>query len=869
MDKRRLLLGGLFFALMFFYLGVSAYFVFIHVGSSDGWRGEWKGPGTPARVTGVDPGAPAALRAGDEILAVNGVAFSQDPEILTFSDRVPPGTTYQMTVRREGRDLLIPITTVAKPPRSDWGETPYIFIRLIFLLTGLAVFLLKPGDRQAWLLALLLGTFTGLSTWTMPVMLLGRWAEVLVALAKIICLWTLPLFVRFFLNFPERSPILRRWPRLERYLDWPFYLFILPVFGGGRLPAWLRIKYFSLPPIGWLDSHSWFGMLAVVGYLAAGLLCLVVNYRVADGNARRRLRVVVAGSGAGFLLTLMVVVSEFLRLPNLAPGLDRWLENGMLVTLPLIPLSFAYAIARHKVIPVSLIIRRSARYVLVSRGSAMLVIAGVCAVMFFVMDALFRYAPPLSGRAVGIISGVLAIAVWSLTHSFHQRVIAPLIDRRFFREAYDARQILAELSQSVRTATDSRQLLELVCAKIQKALHVEKVTALRRDETSGAFAGAVSFEYRSDGRPAAPSPLDVRLPADADLLRRLSESGEPLKVDLSDPESPLRRGALPPPEREILERVNAALLLPLAAKDRLLGVIALGPRLGDQPFSREDEQMLMGVAGQTAFALENILLIERMLDEERRRQELEAENEQRARELEEARQLQLSMLPKKVPELPGLEIAAYMKTATEVGGDYYDFHLAADGTLTVAVGDATGHGLKAGTMVTAAKGLFGAFAHQPDLVDTLEHTSRALKRMNLRPLFMAMAIIKFKGRRLTVSNAGMPPVLIYRAASGVVEEVAVRGMPLGSVSNYPYKQLELAVASGDVVVLMSDGLPERFNADNEMLDYTSTKRAFASAAGQSPQAIIDHFVDTGEAWAGGRPQDDDVTFVVLKVGDVP
>jgi phosphoserine phosphatase RsbU/P len=103
----------------------------------------------------------------------------------------------------------------------------------------------------------------------------------------------------------------------------------------------------------------------------------------------------------------------------------------------------------------------------------------------------------------------------------------------------------------------------------------------------------------------------------------------------------------------------------------------------------------------------------------------------------------------------------------------------------------------------------------------------------------------------------------------VVEEVAVRGMPLGSVANYPYKQQELAVASGDVVVLMSDGLPERFNADNEMLDYTSTKRAFASAAGQSPQAIIDHFVDTGEAWAGGRPQDDDVTFVVLKVGDVP
>ena len=79
-------------------------------------------------------------------------------------------------------------------------------------------------------------------------------------------------------------------------------------------------------------------------------------------------------------------------------------------------------------------------------------------------------------------------------------------------------------------------------------------------------------------------------------------------------------------------------------------------------------------------------------------------NDRRAQELEEARHLQLSMLPKKLPNLPHLDIAAYMKTASEVGGDYYDFHLGEDGTLTIAVGDATGHGLKAGTMVSVVKG---------------------------------------------------------------------------------------------------------------------------------------------------------------------
>lgn len=244
-----------------------------------------------------------------------------------------------------------------------------------------------------------------------------------------------------------------------------------------------------------------------------------------------------------------------------------------------------------------------------------------------------------------------------------------------------------------------------------------------------------------------------------------------------------------------------------------------------------------------------------------------AENERRARELEEARQLQLSMLPKQVPQLPHLEIAAYMKTASEVGGDYYDFQLGEDGTLTVAVGDATGHGLKAGTLVASVKSLFVALADHPDITHIFHQMSRVLKQMKLRGLFMAMTIVKVRGHQLTVSIGGMPPVLIYRAMSGAVEEIALRAIPLGSLTSYQYKQQELAIAPGDVIVLMSDGLPERFNTENEMLDYPAIKEALALAAHQPPQQIIEHFVTVGDEWSNGYPQDDDVTFVVLKVRD--
>src|SRR5262245_42913963 len=312
-------------------------------------------------------------------------------------------------------------------------------------------------------------------------------------------------------------------------------------------------------------------------------------------------------------------------------------------------------------------------------------------------------------------------------------------------------------------------------------------------------------------------------------------------------------------------KLNSALLLPIMAKDGLIGVISIGAHLGDLPFSSEDKRLLRSVGGPTSFALENIRLIDRTIEDARRRQELEAENEQRARELEEARQLQFSMLPRSIPQLPHLDIAAYMKPATEVGGDYYDFHLADDGTLTVAVGDATGHGLKAGTVVTAMKSLFRTFAAEPEIVPVFNQSSRVLKEMNLRSLFMGLTMIKLNGGRMKISSAGMPPVLIYRAETGLVEEVLIKAMPLGSVSGYPYRERELTLGCGDVVILMSDGLPERFNYAGEMFDYSRTKESLARVAALAPSEIIESLVGAGEAWAEGRPQDDDMTFVALKV----
>jgi serine phosphatase RsbU (regulator of sigma subunit) len=283
----------------------------------------------------------------------------------------------------------------------------------------------------------------------------------------------------------------------------------------------------------------------------------------------------------------------------------------------------------------------------------------------------------------------------------------------------------------------------------------------------------------------------------------------------------------------------------------------------------------------TAFKLERtekvkrttaILLEETIEELEQKRKAVEeqgkiikAENDRKTKELEEARQLQLSMLPKELPKLQNLEIAVHMKTATEVGGDYYDFNVDPEGTLTVAIGDATGHGMKAGIIVSMIKALFASGGSKLDMKSFFNQSSDTLKGIELGRLMMAFIMLKIKDNKIEFANAGMPPLFIYRKQSNMVEEIMINGMPLGAMKNFPYEIKELEISSGDTILLLSDGLPELKNLKNEQYSYNKVKEEFRSSAEKSPDEIVEHLKNSASQWSKGTEPDDDVTFVVIKV----
>lgn len=265
-------------------------------------------------------------------------------------------------------------------------------------------------------------------------------------------------------------------------------------------------------------------------------------------------------------------------------------------------------------------------------------------------------------------------------------------------------------------------------------------------------------------------------------------------------------------------------------------------------------------------------LTEKTIHQEVARKVLQADNDRKTQELEEARKLQLSMLPQTMPEVQGLDIAMFMQTATEVGGDYYDYFMAADGTLTVAIGDATGHGVKAGTMVAATKSLLAVMAQDETIsgsADVLKPSSPILKRMNLKSMFMALAVARIQpapaGAEILLANAGMPSALVFRAQQNLVEEVLMKSMPLGTMANFPYEDRQISLYKGDTLILMSDGFPERFDTDDEIYGYDNAKAACAHVAGMTAQEIISHCVRTADEWSKGAPLNDDMTFVVVRV----
>ncbi len=889
--------GAIFFALLLVYGGARLHksFALLGMESDPGWVA--RQVGNQVRVDGLRKVEPSELlRIGDEIVAINGQPIKLASDVIGIFHDIDPGLAYTVVIRRNGTPFEVTLTSQSIPLLVlVVSGAASLVIPNIFLLTGLIVFLLKPDDKQALLLALMFGMFTG-AIYAVDPAYAGESSSMVAVMLSVhlVSLFLWPVFFHFFQIFPEPSPLARRVPRLEVFLYLPQLVTIFPYWGLLnilRAFAPQDATAFNYPPITFITSA------VAVGYISAGLLSLFINYRQAGRVSKRKMRVVVAGSIAGFLpifLTIGLFILFDLRRSNLK--LAQLLVVGALFAFPLFPLSFAYAIIRHQVIPVRLILRRGVRYLLVSRGFIIIQAVVVFALLSFLLTGSRLAAIDSMGERADIVVTMAATALAIAGLTFLNQRVMPIIDRRFFRESYDAQQVLSDLGLEMRRVSTVPQLLERAVAKIQDALHAENVTIFLRDQETGDYTCAISSRLNVDGVSTSHRDPSLTLSPDGALVQRMSRFTHPLPVDFDryHPRTQdllsteLAMNDLRKHENGTLRRIRSALLLPVATKDQLLGIVSLGPRLGDLPFSRDDRHLLMAVALQMAFAIQNAELVQEIAIEERLRHELAI-----------ATTVQQRLFPESPPEIPSLELSGVCYPARGVGGDYYDFIELDGGKVGIAVADVAGKGISAALLMCTVQASLRSQAPtvNGNLTELVSSMNRLLHVSTDASSYATFFYAQFDEQTnlLTYVNAGHNPPMLVRAGKSVKAQgvgfgaaatlgdlrgeeqrqdeggladvtLLTKGGPIiGAFNNCVYEQETIQMESGDLLVAYTDGVTEARNADDQEFGEASLRGIIDHSSHVPAQQLSERIVESVREWCGDVPPHDDLTLVVMRV----
>ena len=474
----------------------------------------------------------------------------------------------------------------------------YLTLLLIFGFAGAAMFVGGRDDPRARALGvvlLLFGTlFTErLASRALPAMssgssvVLGTLTELHVNALAPYALW------RFAWIFPlTQAALVPPWV--------PVVLGRLALISGALFACGSVLLSFLLhldlqsSPMRWLSPDAdggWFWQtLALLTLPSLGLL--VLKQQTAAVNERRRLAWVVVGILVGVApmvlhVLLAATLNSYAQWSD-EPTRSRLIGIALTAFSLSIPFATAYAVVMDRVLDVSFVVRRAVQYVLARYTVVGLMFGlGIAIATITYVNRHRPLAEILSDSPLLVATVVLAVALFRW-----RRQLLDGIDRRFFREHYDATRILGDLVDSSQKAQTTREIVRLITGEIDRALHLERIALLLLDKDNNQLTDP-------DGQ--------IRgVNVNGALGSLIAASHTPFDIDLSSDGSPLKR--LPHAEREWLVDAGARLMVPLfGGDDRPLGVIALGEKRSELPFTAEDRKLMIAVAASTAATLEQKL----------------------------------------------------------------------------------------------------------------------------------------------------------------------------------------------------------------------------------------------------------------------
>ena len=483
-----------------------------------------------------------------------------------------------------------------------------------------------------------------------------------------------------------------------------------------------------------------------------------------------------------------------------------------------------------------LTLRSSVRYLLVSNGFRLVQVVAVLTALSFTLTGNRIVTIDRYGNRADIIATIIVtIATIGLLTALNRRAKS-LIDRRFFREEYDARQILTAMSTAIRTSSTTQQVLETATDQISAALHPENISIFLDNEEKQGYVIAAS------SRPAktATSIGTALLPYD------MVPSG-PQDIQTAD-------------ENEALAALNSSLLIPISINHEVNGFISLASRRSGLPYTSEDKLILLVIGNQIATFIENEKIIRRRADEERK-----------ARELEMAAEVQRHLFPADGLNNDDVEIYGICLPAQGVGGDYYDYFQMDQRHVGLAIADVAGKGIAAALLMSTVQASLRCQFNVGDkpLPDVVFSINRLLQRSTNERSYATFFLAEFDRatRHLTYVNAGHnPPILIRPCGSEPEFKLLTAGGPIiGAFVDQRYEQEEVLLTSGDTLIIYTDGVTEAMSptavefGEERLKSIVMESRTLG--ARQTAQYVIAKVLE----WQGHSSQYDDITLIVIKV----
>jgi sigma-B regulation protein RsbU (phosphoserine phosphatase) len=799
------------------------------------------------RVYDVVPSSPAeraGLRPGDRIIGVNGQALTTSAPFDQAYAWGNPGDAVLFTVQRPGEATPVEIHGIFRAPTAEGpaeglAKTSAVEVTrsfpVLFLLVGLTVLFLRLGDPNAWLLASLFCGFVAVPGFSHQVLMSPAIRSFTFGYQVIFSAMLCPLFYVFFAVFPARSPMDRRVP----WLKWVLVALGAAMAVIGVITGDLRRMDVATDLFGQQAGRILRLALIYLDYLliALGMISLALNafLGTCDAGVRRKSRVILWGTLIGVLP--LVVERAAMDFTEYHPTF--WVNTILVIICALYPLSFGYAVVKHRVMEIPVLLRRSARYFLVQRGFVVLLFVVALSAIAFFTHTLSRYFQPNPNTGM-MFSAAFGIAlVWAsapLVKRGTQR-----IDRAFFRSAYDARMILTDLAEKARTVTSRRELAELLRHHLEKALRPKNFVCY--------LAGGDSKLVAECGNP----PLGAEtLSTGMVSLAMLTLRGKSWDVPLPSEEGMEDLAVLAPIAPECLVPI-------LDHAGQLSGLLVLGQRLSEEPYSSEDKRLLDSVASQAGIAIENFGLAEKMAE----RMEVDRRV---ARDMEIAREVQSRLFPQFLPPLKTLQYTGTCIQARVVGGDYYDFLDLGTGRLGIVLADISGKGIAAALlMANLQANLRSRFmVALEDPHQLLQSVNRLFVENTPEDSYATLFYADYDdaNRCLRYANCGHNPPLLMRA-NGDIKRLEATATVLGLFTEWTCGVKKVSVGPGDVLVIYTDGVTEAPDHAGEEFGESRLLEILRANQQQPVKEILSVILNEVQQFSGAS-QADDLTLVIAR-----